>query len=86
MKKFINFIVNWIKKQSASVLISIALHVLIAIIASIFIVFNIEPQKEKNLNHLRQLSDQNEAQKPRVKMKKKQVSLDCHKELLLKLW
>ena len=47
MKKFINFIVNWIKKQSASVLISIALHVLVAIIARIFIVVNIEPQKEK---------------------------------------
>ena len=71
MKKFINFIINWIQKQSASVLISIALHVLIAIIASIFIVFNIEPQKEKKFEPPPPIErPKMKLKKPRVKMKK----------------
>ena len=71
MKKIIGFILRWIRGQSTAVLLSVALHVLIAVLASVFVVFNIVKKEEKKFEPPPPVErPKMKLKKPRVKMKK----------------
>ena len=71
MKKLSSQIIKWIRGQSTAVLISIALHLLIAVLASVFVVFNIVKKPEKKFEPPPPVErPKMKLKKPRVKMKK----------------
>ena len=71
MKKLSSHVMKWIRGQSTAVLISIALHLLIAVLASVFVVFNIVKKPEKKFEPPPPVErPKMKLKKPRVKMKK----------------
>ena len=69
MKKLSSHIVKWIRGQSTAVLISIALHLLIAVLASVLLCL-ILLKNLKKFEPPPPVGVKDEIKKPRVKMKK----------------
>lgn len=71
MKKITSSILRWIRGQSTAVLLSVALHALIVLLASVFVVFNIVKKEEKKFEPPPPVErPKMKLKKPRVKMKK----------------